>query len=485
MRVSDTMPDLDIEGIGLGALRLEDLVDREALRELASSFERLFGVSVRILSSSGALLGDSVTQAPLCALVNEHAKGRQACCGVVDAVKHATPDGSGSITHPCFTGATYRVIPLEYDRRPIGRVVLGPYVPEEAPHMPLSLFVLDDRIDPEHARALFPQLKRTDRATIEHLGEHLRSALDLILFSGHKALLTSKMHLASVQESYRELQEKNKRLADAYEKLQELDRLKSNFLASVSHELRTPLTSIMGYGEMLAEGIAGPLNEEQAEFVQTIRTKGEQLLGLIMGLLDLSKLESGTMAVRKSDIGIAAVLSEVVSTLAPAAAKKQIKLGYEAPPDIPPVYADSDRLRQIFINLAENALKFTPAGGEVKLSARVVMEQPDDDAGLILVAPLQQVLEVRVSDTGIGIPESERPRIFDAFYQVDQSSTREQGGAGLGLSIVKRLVEAHHGSIQIRANEPRGTVFIVTIPLTRTSIPPPSRGSIPPLLSFA
>src|SRR5215470_5216811 len=102
------------------------------------------------------------------------------------------------------------------------------------------------------------------------------------------------MHLASIRESYRELNEKNEKLAEAYERLKELDRLKSNFLATVSHELRTPLTSIMGYGEMLAEGIGGKLNSEQLEFVQTIRNKSDQLLGLIMSLLDLSKLESGT-----------------------------------------------------------------------------------------------------------------------------------------------------------------------------------------------
>src|SRR5439155_7941591 len=132
--------------------------------------------------------------------------------------------------------------------------------------------------------------------------------------SGHKALLTSQMHLASMRESYRELREKNERLEEAYERLKELDRLKSNFLATVSHELRTPLTSIMGYGEMLAEGIGGPLNAEQMEFVETIRTKSEQLLGLILSLLDLSKLESGGATVRLARTGIAAVISEAAST---------------------------------------------------------------------------------------------------------------------------------------------------------------------------
>jgi signal transduction histidine kinase len=483
MRVEDTAPSLGIEALGLGPLRLEDLVDREALREMASSFEKLFGIPIKILSSAGVLLADAGTQAPLCRLINENVKGKHACFKVVDDVRRTTPEGSEPVSHACFTGASYRIIPLEYDRRPIGRVVLGPYVPSDTTVPPTTLFEVDDKLERDRARSLFVGMKRADRKTVDRLSEHLKASLDLILFSGHKALLTSTMHLASVQESYRELQEKNSKLAEAYERLKELDRLKSNFLASVSHELRTPLTSIMGYSEMLAEGIAGPLNPEQAEFIQTIRTKSEQLLGLIMSLLDLSKLESGTMTVRKSELGIGSVLEEVVSTLAPHAAKKKITLGAEVPADIPTVYGDPDRLRQVFINLAENALKFTPEGGEVKLTARVVIEKPPDDAGLILVAPLRHALEVRVSDTGIGIPASERDRVFDAFYQVDQSSTREQGGAGLGLSIVKRLVEAHHGTIFIEANEPQGTVFGVTIPLGRVSITPPSQGSIPPLLA--
>ena len=121
-------------------------------------------------------------------------------------------------------------------------------------------------------------MPRVRPETAERIAEHLRGVLDLILFSGHRAHLTSAMHLATVRENYRDLAEKNARLQDAYDKLKELDRLKSNFLATVSHELRTPLTSIIGYSEMLQAGIAGDLSEEQASFVETIRSKGELLL---------------------------------------------------------------------------------------------------------------------------------------------------------------------------------------------------------------
>jgi signal transduction histidine kinase len=472
----------DVEGIG--PLYLEDLVDRDALRELAASFEALFGISVRILSSRGRLLGEAASERPLCALVNETEGGHRGCAATLDDVKSASPAAGCAAIHRCFTGARYRVEPLEYDKRAVGRIVLGPYVAEPRDEPPGSLLAIDAALDEARAREGFASMPRADEATIDRLAVHLRAVLDLILFSGHKAHLTSKMHVLAVEESYRELQEKNERLATAYERLKELDRLKSNFLASVSHELRTPLTSIMGYGEMLAEGMAGPLSAEQAEFVGTIRTKSDQLLGLIMSLLDLSKLESGTMTVQRRAVSIDEVLGEAVSTLAPLAAKKGVELHAAPHGELAPLEGDPDRLRQVFINLAENAIKFTPPGGEVRLEASERDDADETEGGLVLVAPLRRVLEVRVVDTGVGVPEAERGRVFDAFYQVDQSSTREHGGAGLGLSIVKRLVEAHGGSIRVEANEPRGAVFVVKLPLPRQA-QAAVHDTVPPVFSLS
>jgi signal transduction histidine kinase len=276
------------------------------------------------------------------------------------------------------------------------------------------------------------------------------------------------MHLASVRESYRELQDKNARLQDAFDKLKELDRLKSNFIATVSHELRTPLTSIIGYSEMLDEGIAGPLQPEQKEFIRTIREKGEQLLGLIMSLLDLSKLESGTLTLLRTDVAIRSVLEDVISLLKPVAFKKGIKLSLRLGDDLPPLRGDANRLRQAFLNLGENAVKFTPAEGDVRIEAALVRDESGDDDGsfgFALLAPARSLIEVRVIDTGIGIPENEREKVFTPFYQVDSSSTREYGGTGLGLAIVKRLIEAHDGKVRIEANTPRGTVFVVSLPV--------------------
>ena len=425
-----------IEEIGMGPPRLEKIVASSSLAETAASVTELTGVGVHIFSAgTGKLTGGPLDAVVIVRLEALSRGGKQA-------------DMRGS------DGARYRLLPIEYDGRAVGSIALGPFTFEGESGV--------------HAGPVLTPKK------VEDLGKHLHHVLDLVMWSGHKALLTSTMHLATMRESYRELSDKNVKLNEAYERLKELDRLKSNFIATVSHELRTPLTSIMGYSEMLAEGIAGPLNDEQADFIATIRTKSDQLLSLIVSLLDMSKLESGTFFVRPETVSIVALLTDVVATLTPTAAKKGVRLSVEGDDaTLPTVRGDADRLRQVFLNLTENAVKFTPSGGRVTLSAVEGIDAGDHE-GVVLVAHLHRAVEVRVADTGVGIPRAERERVFAPFYQVDQSSTREQGGTGLGLAIVKRLVDAHNGVIRIEDNEPNGTVFVVTLPCVEGahSMPP-------------
>jgi signal transduction histidine kinase len=450
-----------------GRIRIEDLVDREGLEELCRSFQSLFGIPIRIYSIDGAQLADASGEHELCAYVNTLSNGRKACEATVGAVKAREPGETGDVAHPCFTGAAYRIFGLEYDGRRIGRLVVGPFLPANVTEPPASLLAVDPGISRDRAQALLQKMPRAKAETVTRMATHLKSSLDLILFAGHKAHVTSTMHLASVRESYRQLEDKTAKLQEAFDRLQELDRLKSAFLATVSHELRTPLTSIIGYSEMLVEGLAGEMKSEQLEFVNTIHDKGQQLLSLISGLLDLGKLESGTMRMVMRAVHIDQVLADVASTLRPTARKKDVRFELDAPADLPTLCGDAERLRQVFLNLVENAIKFTPSGGSVTLRARGG-ESDDggsqDEAGLALLAPTRARLEVRVSDTGIGISTRERSKVFDAFYQIDSSSTREHGGTGLGLSIVKRLLSAHSGTVRIEDNQPRGTVFVVTLP---------------------
>ncbi len=445
--------------------RLDQLVDRKGLGELVASLVRLAGVSMRLFNADGTLLAGSEEEPSLFRHLDGLPRGRAALGREIHLLKRLQPQGA-SETFPSFSGARFRVISVDYDHRRMGKAIVGPFLEEPVSVVPPSLLEADPHGDKALLLSHLARLPVLPPERADALEEHLRSSLDLILFSGHKAMLTSRMHLASISENYRELQDRNARLQQAYDRLRELDRLKSNFLATVSHELRTPLTSIIGYSEMLIEGIAGPLAGEQLEFVQTINEKGEQLLMLIKNLLDLSKLESGTLTIKRSPIPIEQVLRQVVSTLLPAARKKGVVLELDAPAGLPHVLGDPERLRQVFLNLTENALKFTPVSGVIRLSvAPFTEEDPGDEDGFVLMAPAAERIEVRVADSGIGIPEHERTKVFDAFYQVDSSSTREVGGTGLGLSIVKRIVDAHEGTVHIESNKPRGTVFVVRLPL--------------------
>jgi signal transduction histidine kinase len=187
------------------------------------------------------------------------------------------------------------------------------------------------------------------------------------------------------------------------------------------------------------------------------------------------------MSLRQARIQIGPTLDEVVSTVAPVAIQKGVELVLDVDRTPCELTGDAERLRQVFVNLVDNAVKFTPRGGTVTMRSRICeggAEGDDDGEGSVLLAPLRRTVEVTVADTGIGIPTAERSKVFDAFYQVDSSSTREYGGTGLGLSIVKRIVDAHGGTVTIRANEPGGTVFVVSLPSAQARRTLPSR--VPP-----
>ena len=454
-------PALDI---ALGDItRLDEVVDREALRDVCRSFFELFGLSARVFSSEGTLLADAHEEPAIHAYLRTLPRGRQLLDQSVDAVVRAHPEKRTQLSE--LTGAVYDVVPLVYQGRRVGRFVLGPYLPAELKEVPRALLKSDPGIDKEKVRTALASMPRVREATAEKIVAHMNGIIDLLLFSSHRAHLTSEMHVASVRESYRELAEKTAKLQAAYERLKELDRLKSNFLATVSHELRTPLTSIIGYSEMLESSIAGDLGAEQKEFVETIHAKGDQLLALITSLLDLSKLEQGAMKVEAEPVEPRAIVEDIAKTFTPAAHKKGIEVVVEVEEGLPRVMGDPIRIKQVLSNLAENAVKFTPQGGTVRFGAKAA--ELDDGAsglGAVLMAAPRRAIAFTVRDSGIGMPREELPRIFDAFYQVDGSSTREHGGTGLGLSIVKRLVDAHEGSIEVESFVGEGTRFVVTLP---------------------
>jgi two-component system, NarL family, sensor histidine kinase BarA len=473
--VTVTAPDRTLDELSmLGKFGLDELVERQALEEMTQAFFELYRLPLRVFDADGVLLAETKEPVAVYDYLNRFKPARVQIQEVVARVKRIDLGGSGEASVPCITGGRYQVLGIEYDHRHLGRMVLGPFLPASLTEVPGALLELDPAIDASQLKSLLPRMPRAKEEAVQRIGRHLRSIVDLCLFSGHKALLASSMHLASVRESYRDLQAKNAQLQEAYDRLKELDRLKSNFLATVSHELRTPLTSIIGYSEMLAEGIAGPMSPDQVDFVRTIHEKGEQLLELITGLLDLSKLESGTLAIKRRQVDVGALIEDVADTLAPTAHKRGVGLERRVQVGLPDLFADPARLRQVLLNLTENALKFTPPGGTVTLSAHTTSLTPareeEDGGGLVLLATKLPAVALVVTDTGIGITDEEKTRVFDPFYQVDSSSTRSVGGTGLGLSIVKRLVDAHSGSVRIEDNLPSGASFIVTIPQRRATL---------------
>ena len=282
--------------------------------------------------------------------------------------------------------------------------------------------------------------------------------LGLLLHHANARELAALTHDEAMRHTFEELTEHNQRLSRAVSRLEELDRLKSNFLATMSHELRTPLTSVIGYAEMMAEGLAGPISGEQKEYLTTILGKADQLLGLITAVLDVASLESGQLAMERSALSLSDVVANEVATFAPQASRRGIAIQLDASCETP-VFGDRRKIRQIVSSLLSNAVKFTPDRGHIGIVVRTgsltPTSAPIDDA------PAVQLV---VSDSGIGISRDQVAKIFEPFFQVDSSSTRAFGGTGLGLTLAKAYVEAHGGKIWVDTTPGQGSTFVASCP---------------------
>ncbi|HEY0992173.1 MAG TPA: HAMP domain-containing sensor histidine kinase [Kofleriaceae bacterium] len=283
--------------------------------------------------------------------------------------------------------------------------------------------------------------------------------LELLLHHAHARELAAETHAEAMRLTFAELTEHNARLSRAVARLEELDRLKSNFLATMSHELRTPLTSVIGYAEMMAEGLAGPVSFDQKEYLTTILGKADQLLGLITAVLDVSSLESGQLALERATLSLGELVASELATFAAQARRRGIAIQLDACSDTV-VIGDRRKIRQVVSSLVSNAVKFTPDRGKVGVAVRrgplAVHEPGVPDAG----AAIQLV----VSDSGIGISRDQVAKIFEPFFQVDSSSTRAFGGTGLGLTLAKAYVEAHGGRIWVDTSPGQGSTFTATFP---------------------
>lgn len=259
---------------------------------------------------------------------------------------------------------------------------------------------------------------------------------------------------AALRDAYANLEDKvrerTQELMIANERLKELDKMKSLFLSNVSHELKTPLTAIGGLVDNMIDGLTGALNGKQTRYMTGIKDSTERLARLIRDLLDLSVIEAGKSELKPARFSLSSLIHEVAETLKPLAVEKGISVEIARTHGDATAWADRDKITQVLTNLIVNAVKFSPAGGSLKLSMA-----PANDGGL---------LEVSVSDTGPGIPPTEVERIFHEFYQISQPGREKTMGVGLGLAISKKLVEMHGGKIRVESVPGEGSTFYFTLP---------------------
>ena len=245
--------------------------------------------------------------------------------------------------------------------------------------------------------------------------------------------------------------------------LRRLEIIRKDFVANVSHELRTPLTSIKGYIEALLDG-AKDDPETNTKFLDIILKQSDRLNLILEDLLQLSKIESGQVQFRREPLHIQGVLERTLAMIKPLADKKGHRLVSFVEDNLPAVLGDEDRLIQVLSNLLDNAVKYTPENGTITVAAHPV----SDDAEQPVIAT---AVELSVTDTGMGIPEMDRPRVFERFYRVDKARSRELGGTGLGLAIVRHIVEGLGGRVWVEANIPTGSRFVVRLPVQKISHP--------------
>jgi len=237
-------------------------------------------------------------------------------------------------------------------------------------------------------------------------------------------------------------------IADKSRELEAASQHKSEFLANMSHELRTPLNAVIGFSEVLAEGMFGEVNEKQAEYLHDILESGRHLLSLINDILDLSKIEAGRMELERTDFDLPSAIDNALLLMRERASRKGIAVGRAVDERLGVVDADERKVKQVLLNLLSNAVKFTPEGGRVDVRACVG----------------DGMAEISVTDTGVGIAAGDQEAVFEEFRQVGPAAKRVEG-TGLGLALSRKFVELHGGRIWVTSQVGRGSTFTFTIPI--------------------
>ena len=276
-----------------------------------------------------------------------------------------------------------------------------------------------------------------------------------------------QQQLTERQQAQQQLTERNQQLGASNEELARATRLKDEFLANMSHELRTPLNAIMGMSEGLQEQVFGIVNEQQIKALQTIERSSSHLLELINDILDVAKIESGQMELDCTPVSINHLCQSSLPFIKQQALQKRIQLEIKVPLNLPDLLIDERRMRQVLINLLNNAVKFTPNGGRITLEVSVQQRRADPDS---VDSPphflVKETLQIAVIDTGIGIAPEDINKLFQPFIQIDGALNRQYQGTGLGLALVKRIVELHGGQVGLTSEVGVGSCFTIDLPCT-------------------
>lgn len=414
---------------------LSELIDVTDIRDIARSFAATHDVAIAVAEKPSKLLVSTAPDSPLRPVLDSASEAGASVTGPDGGASPGDAGESGGrpvLTRLEFDTGRYMIVPILHQGGSIGQLALSRQRPGD-----------DSDIDPDE---------------LTRLGHHISRVFDILIHNAFARHVTAAVHNEAMAANFSELSAKNKRLEKAVERMQEAERLKSSFLATMSHELRTPLTSVIGYSEMMLEGLAGPVNKEQREYLKTILGKADQLLQLITGILDVSMLESGAPPLKREPLIIRMLVDSVLTSLGDMLKARRVSVT-ETVDNVPRVMADTRQLREVLRQLLANALKFTDSGDSIEIEIGVGALQPDS-----VTALGQSGVRIVVRDSGIGIAGEQQGNIFEPFFQVDSSSTRQYGGSGLGLTLAKRYIEAHGGRIWVDSVPGEGATFTIALP---------------------
>ena len=440
---------------------LEEIVDHDSVHRFCEAFARLHGVSLALVDRDGKELVRAMAPEVICNLTEQQG----VCDGRLSSRLVSTIDPDEGIPlqrRTCRCGLAHEVQEVRLQGVLLGWFVAGPYRPDGTEDLQASMATVlaGAGVEPDSPlhKTVLSRMGRMEPLAASEFGNlvtTLGEAVGVLLQDGYEKCITARSHMVAIQEAYNQLAEKNQRLAESVEELKSLDRMKSSFLATVSHELRTPLTSIVGYSEMLLEGMAGDLSSVQNDYLKVIMEKGEQLMQIISEVLDISKIETGKTELRMEWVVLDEVIGDVLEAKVHEIQNRDLVISRHLLDDLPRVWADKAKIRQVLLNLLSNAVKFTPERGRVDVTVEARPAEHGSRGDVL----------IRVADNGIGVPVEHQEKVFDAFFQVDSTSTREYGGTGLGLAIVKNFVEAHGGQVWLDTAVEEGATFVVLLPV--------------------